>query len=39
MGCSGKEKDEDDVENVVIGISTWLPSILKPQQPIVKLEE
>ena len=27
MGCSRKEKDEDNVKNVVIGISNWLPSI------------
>ena len=27
MGCSKKEKDEDDIKNVVIGISTCLPNI------------
>ena len=39
MGCSTKEKDEDDVKNVVIRISTWLPSLWDPEQPIVKLDE
>ena len=39
MGCSRKDKDEDDVKNVVIGISTWLPSIWDPKQSIVKLDE
>ena len=39
MGCSKKDKDEDDVKNVLIGISSWLPSIWDPKQSIVKLEE
>ena len=39
MGCSRKDKDEDDVKNVLIGISSWLPSIWDPKQSIVKLEE
>ena len=39
MGCSRKEKDDDDVKNVVMGVSTWLPSIWNPEQPIVKLDE
>ena len=30
MGCSTKEKDEDDVKNVVIRISTWLAKSLGP---------
>ena len=34
MGCSKKEKDEDDVKNVVIAISTWLESIWNLEQSI-----
>ena len=39
MGCSKKEKDEDDIKNVVIGISTCLPNIWDQEQPIVKLDK
>ena len=39
MVWSRKEKDEDDVKNVVTGISTGLLSIWDPKQSIVKLDE
>ena len=39
MGCSRKEKDEDNVKNLVIRISTWLPSIWDPEHPIVELDD
>ena len=39
MVWSRKEKDEDDVKNVVTGISTGLLSIWDRKQSIVKLDE
>ena len=39
MGCSRKEKDEDDVKTAVIKIPTWLRSTWDPEQPIFKLAE
>ena len=39
MRCSRKEKDEEDVKNVGLGISDWAPDIWDPKQPIVKIND
>ena len=31
MRCSRKEKDEEDVKNVGLGISDWVPDIWDPK--------
>ena len=37
--CSRKEKDEEDVKNVGLGISDWVPGIRDPKQPIVNMND
>ena len=37
--CSRKEKDEEDVKNVGLGISDWVPGIWDPKQPIVNMND
>ena len=39
MGCFRKEKDEEDVKNVGLGMSDWVPDISDPKQPIVKIND
>ena len=39
MGCFRKEKDEEDVKNIGLGISDWVPDISDPKQPIVKIND
>ena len=39
MGCIRKEKDEEDVKNIGLGISDWVPDISDPKQPIVKIND
>ena len=39
MGCFRKEKDEEDVKNIGLGIPDWVPDISDPKQPIVKIND